>query len=76
MIACFHHNGRQHRFTIFIKGKYLRLWKLLSYFTSEYTSIACFHLDSFLNHHNLITDSQWGFRKGRSSELLLRRMTE
>ena len=37
MIACFHHNGRQHRFTIFIKGKYLRLWKLLSYFTSEYT---------------------------------------
>lgn len=38
--------------------------------------IACFHLDSFLNHHNLITDSQWGFRKGRSFELLLHRMTE
>ena len=39
-------------------------------------SIACFQLDSFLNQHNLITASQWGFRKSRSSELLLLSMTE
>ena len=39
-------------------------------------SIACFQLYSFLNQHNLVTASQWGFRKGRSSELLLFSMTE
>ena len=39
-------------------------------------SIACSQPDSFLNQHNLVTDSQRGFRKGRSSELLLLGMTE
>ena len=28
-------------------------------------SIACFQRDSFLNQHNLVTASQWGFRKDR-----------
>ena len=39
-------------------------------------SIACSEPDSFLNQHNLVTDSQRGFRKGRSSKLLLLGMTE
>ena len=39
-------------------------------------SIACSQADSFLNQHNLVIDSQRGFRKGRSSELLLLGMTE
>ena len=34
---------------------------LLSIPSKLLESIACFQLDSFLNHHNLITDSQWGF---------------
>ena len=39
-------------------------------------SIACFQLYSFLNQHNPVTASQWGFRKGRSSKQLLLSMKE
>ena len=66
---------------LFIKREVLktvnyRPISLLSIPSKLLESITRFHLDSFLNHHNLITDSQWGFRKGRSSELLLLNITE
>ena len=62
MIACFHHNGRQHFFTVSIKREVLKTCgnyspiSLLSFIPSKLLeSISCFPLDSFLNQHNLVT---------------------
>ena len=39
-------------------------------------SVVCSQLDSFLHDFKLTTDSQWGFTKGKSIELLLLNMNE
>ena len=57
-------------------GNYHHISLLSTPLVSYWKGIACFQLDSFLNQHNLVTASQWGFRKGRSSELLLLSMIE
>ena len=63
MIACFHHSGRQHRFTVSIKREVVKtveitvLISLLNIPSKLLQSIAYFQLDSFRNQHNLVTDS-------------------
>jgi len=39
-------------------------------------SLVCKQLDAFLEHHNLLNNSIWGFRKGRSTALLYDRKME
>ena len=39
-------------------------------------SKACKIIDDHLDAHELLSDKQWGFRKGRSTEGLLMKLTE
>ena len=39
-------------------------------------SIICKQIDYHLNDNNLISNGQWGFRKGRSTEQLMLNMTK
>lgn len=39
-------------------------------------STVCKQIDNHLNDNNLIGNSQWGFRKGKSTEQLMLNMTE
>ena len=81
MIAFFHHNERQHRFSVSIQREVLKTLEITVLFhfyiyQVNYWKVLLVQPDSFLNQHNLVTDSKRGFRKGRSSELLLLGMTE
>ena len=62
------------------KRQPFRLWKLSSDLLARPSkfleSLVCKQLDAFLEHHNLLNNSQSGFRKGRSTELLLLHVTE
>ena len=39
-----------------------------NYLPISMLSLVCQQLDAFLEHHNLPSNSQWSFRKGRSTE--------
>ena len=69
-VRCIHKKGSQ-----LDCGNY-RPISLLSQPSKLLESLVCQQLDAFLEHHNLLNGSQWGFRKGRSTELLLLHMTE
>ena len=49
---------------------------LLSIPSKLMESIICSNLDNHLENHNLLNESQWGFRKQRSTVLALFNMTE
>ena len=49
---------------------------LLSQPSKLLESPVCKQLDFFLEHYNLLNNSQWSFRKGTSTELLLVYITE
>ena len=51
-------------------------WKLPSNFTYKYTKQVIRKYYCFFSTNKLVTTPQWGFRKGRSFELLLLSMTE
>ena len=51
-------------------------WKLQSNFTYKYTKQVIRKYYCFFWTNKLVTTPQWGFRKGRSFELLLLSMTE
>ena len=69
-VRCIHKKGSQ-----LDCGNY-RPISLLSQPSKLLESLVCKQLDAFLEQHSLINSAQWGFRKGRSTELLLLHMTE
>ena len=75
-------SGKLHVFDVLTKkgntlecGNY-RPVSLLSIPGKLLESIICKQIDYHLNDNNLISNGQWGFRKGRSTEQLMLNMTE
>lgn len=45
-------------------------------FLKGFEKISCSHLSSFLSQYNVLTDCQFGFRKGHSTETVLLTLNE